>query len=64
MFEELRPYIINYRGTLAILKDTTINKKYNISYGKIVQMSECGLIDSSGMMQLTLVVSKRLIVSI
>lgn len=59
LFEELRPYIVNYGGTLAILKDATINKKYNISYGKIVQMSECGLIDSSVMMQLTLVVTPQ-----
>ena len=27
LFEELRPYIINYRGTFAILNDDEINKK-------------------------------------
>ena len=46
LFEELKPYIIKYRGTLAILNDDKINEKYNIFYGKIVEMSECGLIDS------------------
>lgn len=59
LFEELRPYIINYRGTFAILNDDEINKRYNVLYGKIVEMSECGLIDSSGSMQLTLGVTAQ-----
>ena len=59
LFEELRPYIINYRGTLAILNNREINEKYNVSYAKIVEMSECGLIDSSGSMQLTLSVAPQ-----
>lgn len=59
LFEELRPYIINYRGTLAILNIDEINEKYNISYGKIVEIAECGLIDASGVMQLTLNVAEE-----
>lgn len=59
LFEELKPYIIKYRGTLAILNDDKINEKYNIFYGKIVEMSECGLIDSSGTMRLTMKVAQQ-----
>lgn len=57
IFNELRPYIISYRGDWAILNDDAVNKKYNIPYGKILTMSECGLIDSSALMSITLTIT-------
>lgn len=52
-FMELRPYIICYRGTWAILNDDNLNEKYKMSYQKVLEMSECGLIDSSAIMSIT-----------
>lgn len=54
LFAEICKYIIDYRGTAALLNDDDINKNYNLNYKKIVRLDECGLIDSSGIMSLTL----------
>lgn len=59
IFVELRPYIISYRGTWAILNDDELNKRYHISYEKILTMSECGLMDSSGIMSITLTIAPK-----
>ena len=59
LFAELQPYMISYRGTVAILNDDDLNKKYNISYSEILKMSECNLIDSSGLMNITLTIAKE-----
>lgn len=59
LFAELRPYIISYRGTVAILNDDNLNKKYNILYSKILQLAECNLIDSSAIMSITLTIAKE-----
>ncbi|WP_373242247.1 DUF2806 domain-containing protein [Lacrimispora indolis] len=60
LFKNMVPYIINYNGTRAILNDIGLNENYNISYGTIVELAECGLIDSSSMMQLTITISKKI----
>jgi len=58
LFESLRPYIIKYGRTWAIIRDDKLNEKYKIDYGKIISMAECGLMDSSAIMSLTIVVKK------
>lgn len=54
IFESLRPYIIDYRGTWAIINDEELNKKYEVKFEKIFSMAECGVIDSLATMQLTI----------
>ena len=54
LFEKLSSYVINFRGTYAILNNDDLNEKYSISYGQIVALDECGIIDSSAMMSLSL----------
>lgn len=56
LFESLRPYIIKYGGTWAIIRDDKLNEKYKIDYEKIISMAECGLMDSSAIMSLTITV--------
>lgn len=59
IFESLRPYIINYRGTWAIINDDELCEKYGINYIKILSMAECGLMDSSAIMSLNLKVQNK-----
>ena len=59
LFEEICKYIINLRGTYAVPNDDNICNKYNISYKKILLLDECGLIDASGTMRVTLTVNKE-----
>lgn len=59
LFESLRPYIIQYGGTWAIIKDEDLNEKYEINYEKILAMAECGLMDSSATMTLTIKVQNQ-----
>ena len=59
IFESLRPYIINFRGTWAIINEKNLNEKYKIHYEKILSMAECGLMDSSGIMKLNLKVQNQ-----
>ena len=59
IFESLRPYIINFRGTWAILNEKNLNEKYKIHYEKILSMAECGLMDSSAIMTLNLKVQNE-----
>lgn len=54
IFESLRPYIIKFRGTWAIINNEELNNKYQINYEKILSMAECGLMDSSAIMSLTM----------
>lgn len=57
LFAEICKYIVDYRGTAALLNDEDINKNYNLNYEKILRLDECGLIDSNGIMSLTLKVA-------
>lgn len=59
LFEELSSYVINFRGTYAILNNDDLNKKYSISYGQILALEECGIIDSSTTMSLSLGVDEK-----
>lgn len=59
LFEKLSSYIINFRGTYAILNNDDLNEKYSISYGQILALDECGIIDSSAMMSLTLGINEK-----
>ncbi len=58
LFEDLCKYVINFRGTLAIINDDNLTQSYNINYGKILLLSECGLIDSSAIMSINCKVIK------
>ena len=57
LFAEICKYIVEYRGTAALLNNDEINKKYNQNYEKILRLDECGLIDSSAIMSVTLKVA-------
>ena len=59
VFEELSSFMIEYHGTWAILNDEEINEKYAIDYRKILMLDECGIIDSNGMMSITLTVQEN-----
>lgn len=57
LFAEICKYIIEYRGTAALLNVDIINKNYNLNYEKILRLDECGLMDSNGIMSLNLKVA-------
>lgn len=60
LFEKLSSYIINFRGTYAILNDDDLNEKYSIPYMQILALDECGIIDSSAMMTLNLKINEKI----
>lgn len=60
LFEEICTYFIEYGGTFALLNVDDINEKYNLKYEKILILDECGLIDSNGLMRLTIKVAPDL----
>ena len=59
VFEELSSFMIEYHGTWAILNDEEINEKHAIDYRKILMLDECGIIDSNGMMSITITVQEN-----
>lgn len=59
LFEKLSSYVINFRGTYAILNDDNLNERYSIPYGQILALDECGIIDSSAMMSLSLGIDSK-----
>ena len=64
LFEKLSSYVINFRGTYAILNNDDLNEKYSISYGQILALDECGIIDSSAMMSLELGINEKVTLEI
>lgn len=59
LFESIYPYVIDIRGTLAVINNDEINERFGISYQKIIRLSECGLIESSAIMSITLTVDMQ-----
>lgn len=58
LFEELCGFCVNLRGTLAIINDENLNKRFHIAYEKVLLLSECGLIDSSTFISITNVINR------
>lgn len=59
LFESIYPYVIDIRGTLAVINNDEINERFGIPYQKIIRLSECGLIESSAIMSITLTVDMQ-----
>ena len=52
LFQKIIPFIINMRGNLFLSSNSDILEKYEIRYGEILRLDECGLINSDGMVTL------------
>lgn len=57
LFQKIVPYIVNTSGNLFLPSDTEILQKYNILYGEIMRLDECGLINSGGLISLNPTIS-------
>ena len=49
LFQKIIPFVINMQGNLFLPSNFEVLKKYDIRYGEILRLDECGLINSSGM---------------
>ena len=58
LFQTITPYILTLSGSLFLPSDTELLNKNGITYGDIVTLDECGLINSGGLVSLNLLVSE------
>ena len=52
LFNKVSPYIVNMEGGLFTPSTTELLKKHGITYGEIMRLDECGLINSAGLVSL------------
>ena len=52
LFNKISPYIVNMEGSLFVTSNTELLKKHGITYGEIMQLDECGLMNSAGLVSL------------
>ena len=52
LFNKVSPYIVNMEGGLFTTSTTELLKKHGITYGEIMRLDECGLINSAGLVSL------------
>lgn len=57
LFQKMVPYIISLSGHLFIPSNEEMLEKYGIAYGEIIDLDECGLINSSGLVSINPVIS-------
>lgn len=57
LFRKLAPFVLREGNNYFLLSDTDILSKYNINYGEILQLDECGLVNSGAGISLRLSVS-------
>lgn len=58
LFQKIIPYVINMGENLFLPSSSTILDKYGIRYGEIIDLGECGLINSSALVSLNPNISK------
>ena len=51
LFQKIIPFVINMQGNLFLPSNFEVLEKYDIRYGEILHLDECGLINSSGMVK-------------
>lgn len=61
LFMEMSKYIINFHGHLAVLNDSDLNNRYSVTYGKILALDECGIIDSNALMTLKIKINDNMV---
>ena len=64
LFNKISPYIVNMDGSLFVTSNTELLKKHGITYGEIMQLDECGLMNSAGLVSLNPKVSDSQCVAI
>ena len=52
LFNKISPYIVNMDGSLFVTSNTELLKKHGITYGEIMRLDECGLMNSAGLVSL------------
>ena len=60
LFEKISEYILSFGSNKAILRDTEFYTKFNLQYSDIMNLGECGLINPSGLINMTF--NKRAII--
>lgn len=64
LFSFLATVITNAEAEMFVISDTLLLNKYRISYGSIMLLDECGLINSSGTLSYNPIVSKTKVLHI
>lgn len=64
LFSFLTTVITNAGEEMVVISDTSLLNKYKISYGSIMLLDECGLINSSGTLSYNPIVSKTKVLPI
>lgn len=54
LFSEISRYVVDLNGDNLILNDAEFNDKHSINYGDILRLDEYGLINSDGMVTITI----------
>ena len=57
LFQKITPYVIQMDGGLFLSSNTSLLEKYEITYGEILRLDECGLVNSAGLVSLNPTVS-------
>lgn len=57
LFQKIIPYIVKMGANLFLTSKTEILEKYGINYGDIINLDECGLINSSALISIKLTIS-------
>lgn len=57
LFQQIIPYIVSMDGKMFLSADNDLLQKYAVSYGVLLTLDECGLINSTGLVSLNPVVS-------
>ena len=57
LFQKIAPYILREGNNFFLLSNSEILNKYNIQYKEIMQLDECGLINSGASVSLTIFLS-------
>lgn len=52
LFNKISPYVVNMEGSLFVTSNTELLKKHGITYGEIMRLDECGLMNSAGLVSL------------
>lgn len=59
LFEKIVPYVMNMGGNLFLPSNNELLQKYGVAYGEIINLDECGLINSGAFVSLNPVISNK-----
>ncbi len=59
LFVTIAPFLVSFNSEMLISSNTDLLSKYNLSYGIIMALDECGLVNSSGTLSINVQLTKK-----